>query len=657
MTDKKPTRRRAAVQGALQCARLGLRVFPVWQPAASVGCVCPKGQECQNAGKHPIHSDWQTEATTNTSQIDEWSERYPNANYGILTTDLVVVDVDPRNGGDPKNLPDWLPRTTFVVKTGGGGWHFGFLPPAGERIRSGKLGPGLDVKGKGGFVVAPGSLHASGARYQWAGEPPAPDTVAGWPPGRAATGAPGPAPGPGDNGAATGQTPAPPGAGSLGALLGGAAAGTRDDAAARLAGYFLGKGIPGDLVFATLKPWLAALEQPPGDEWTEEDLKRVIASVERAEREKPSEESFNPSDPRYLKRVADELFSLRAKEEAKRQLIGESWDTPVSEGNLTYQLEHPEPVRWAIERLLVEGGNALLAAQYKTGKTTLTRNLARSFVDGVPFLRAFRCEPVPTDRTVAVWDFEMPRGQSQQWWRDLGVKNTDAIVPLHLKGRRGFLESEAGRDWAVQWLVEHSVWAWILDPFTRAYGGDENDNSAVAQFTDALDEIKDIAQVPVCVMVAHFGRAAGEPGKEHVRGATRLDDWSDARWLLTRRGDDRFFSAEGRDVGVPSTQLTYDFTTRELILLTGQQAQRVTQLEADILDYLERMGREYQGDALKKAITGRAIEQGVTGRVDRIRLARDQLIEKGAIVVVKGPQGERWHYLASHPAVSQMGLL
>ena len=61
---------------------------------------------------------------------------------------------------------------TAVVETGGGGLHYWFRVPDGVEVRNsaGKLGPGLDVRGDGGYVIVPPSLHASGKRYGWRNE-------------------------------------------------------------------------------------------------------------------------------------------------------------------------------------------------------------------------------------------------------------------------------------------------------------------------------------------------------------------------------------------------------------------------------------------------------------------------------------------------------
>jgi hypothetical protein len=94
-------------------------------------------------------------------------------NVGIQTgkaSGIVVVDVDPRNGGDA-TLSDLItdhgimPETLQAI-TGGGGYHLFFNHP-GVKLR-GKLGDGIDIKSDGGFIVAPPSVHPdTKERYQW----------------------------------------------------------------------------------------------------------------------------------------------------------------------------------------------------------------------------------------------------------------------------------------------------------------------------------------------------------------------------------------------------------------------------------------------------------------------------------------------------------
>jgi putative DNA primase/helicase len=107
-----------------------------------------------------------------------WEDDFPLSNVGIRTGQepgLVVLDVDPHHGGDEsiRQLEAQygpLPETP-TVSTGGGGQHFYFQHP-GFRVpnRSSALGAGLDIRGDGGSVVAPPSLHVSGKPYQWESE-------------------------------------------------------------------------------------------------------------------------------------------------------------------------------------------------------------------------------------------------------------------------------------------------------------------------------------------------------------------------------------------------------------------------------------------------------------------------------------------------------
>jgi putative DNA primase/helicase len=117
------------------------------------------------------------DATTDEAMVRRWWSRRPNANIGVLTgatSGFIALDVDPRHGGAValealEGAHARLPATVESL-TGGGGRHV-FLkhPGAGVKVKSvaGALGPGLDLKGDGGYVVAPPSLHVSGQQYQW----------------------------------------------------------------------------------------------------------------------------------------------------------------------------------------------------------------------------------------------------------------------------------------------------------------------------------------------------------------------------------------------------------------------------------------------------------------------------------------------------------
>jgi hypothetical protein len=107
-------------------------------------------------------------------EIKDWYQRWPDGNVGIVTGEvsgLVVLDIDPKHDGD-SSLAELiqehgpLPHTIEAI-SGGGGRHVYFAHPGGIVRNKVGLVPGIDLRGDGGCVVAPPSVHASGKCYSW----------------------------------------------------------------------------------------------------------------------------------------------------------------------------------------------------------------------------------------------------------------------------------------------------------------------------------------------------------------------------------------------------------------------------------------------------------------------------------------------------------
>lgn len=107
-------------------------------------------------------------------ELQGWFTRWPDVNLGIVTgavSGLVVLDVDPEHGG-ADSLAELESRNgallpTIESVTGGGGRHIYFRHPGGTVHNLVRLAPGIDLRGDGGYVVAPPSLHPSGKAYAW----------------------------------------------------------------------------------------------------------------------------------------------------------------------------------------------------------------------------------------------------------------------------------------------------------------------------------------------------------------------------------------------------------------------------------------------------------------------------------------------------------
>lgn len=157
---------------ALGYAAEGGAVLPL-HTAVNGQCSCRRA-DCSSPAKHPRLRHGLHEATTDTDQIRQWWTRWPQANIGVRTgeaSNLVVLDVDIRHGGH-HTLADLAGRDpavldTRLIRTGGGGWHLYFRHP-GHAVRNsaGLLGSGIDVRGDGGYIVAPPSTHATGGQYR-----------------------------------------------------------------------------------------------------------------------------------------------------------------------------------------------------------------------------------------------------------------------------------------------------------------------------------------------------------------------------------------------------------------------------------------------------------------------------------------------------------
>jgi hypothetical protein len=161
----------------LDYAALGLYLLPLYEIAPSGRCSCNK-PNCVSPGKHPQTPRGFHDATTDAEAISKWWGWFRTPNVGIAPgpSGLVVIDIDPRNGGDESwgdlvaQYGDPLAGTpTVTCLTGGGGRHFYYKVLEGVTLKrdANPLGPGIDVKGDGGFVVAPPSNHVSGGVYEW----------------------------------------------------------------------------------------------------------------------------------------------------------------------------------------------------------------------------------------------------------------------------------------------------------------------------------------------------------------------------------------------------------------------------------------------------------------------------------------------------------
>lgn len=161
------------LQGALQLALQGKKVFP-----------------CAENGKNPLTKHGFQDASSNEFVIRDWWDEWPNANVAIPTgqvNNLIVWDADQKDGKDGLSELRQLAKEAGFdldicpqVRTPNNGVHFYCTHPSNERIGNRReLRPGVDMRGDGGYVLAPPSI-IDGKAYSWTEENTLWDCIPEW---------------------------------------------------------------------------------------------------------------------------------------------------------------------------------------------------------------------------------------------------------------------------------------------------------------------------------------------------------------------------------------------------------------------------------------------------------------------------------------------
>jgi hypothetical protein len=240
---------------ALTLAAKGLAVFP-----------------CGVAAKVPTTPHGVKDATTDVNIIRQWWRTDSNYNIAVATgavSRIFVVDVDGLDAEfELRKLEaehGELPSSIEVITARGR--HIYFQWPAQlVRNSAGRIGPGIDVRGDGGYVLVPPSVHPSGKKYAWSvycgnSVAEAPE----WLLTRAN----------GTNGTNGNGAAAPPST-WRDLVCDGVDEGSRNDSIARLAGYLLRHHVDPIVTLELLSGWNATRCRPPLDG---KELATIVDSI------------------------------------------------------------------------------------------------------------------------------------------------------------------------------------------------------------------------------------------------------------------------------------------------------------------------------------------------------------------------------------------
>ena len=172
---KLPDKNAQFLKWARYYAYRAFSVFPVHTIRSDGVCSCGK-LNCERPGKHPA-VQWKAQATIDPRRFEAWWNGADVIKAGYCynigmatgkTSGITVVDIDLKSGG----LETWERITerytvpdTYTVQTGGGGYHLYFKYTPKMKTGTNLLGPGIDIRNDGGYVIAPPSVHKSGKEY------------------------------------------------------------------------------------------------------------------------------------------------------------------------------------------------------------------------------------------------------------------------------------------------------------------------------------------------------------------------------------------------------------------------------------------------------------------------------------------------------------
>ncbi len=471
----------------MYAAEWDFAVFPVHWIREDGLCSCGR-DSCRSAGKHPLTPDGFKSATKNLGRIGAWWQKAPQANIGIATgrySGIIVLDVDPRHGGFDSLAHYSLP-VTMKAKTGGGGEHYYFRCAKDLEIRNsaGKLGAGLDVRGEGGYVLAPPSNHVMGV-YEWEFW----EEMAEWPVEFRVT---------------------PSGVKTITHKCVTLNEGSRNSTLASLAGSMRNKGFSGEAIARALLVENRLRCDPPLEQSEVLSIAKSISRYKSGE-SRESGESRTPG-------------SAHDSRDSKNSSDLKVW-------NLNSFLNHTFEAKEVVCFEAGRGDLAMLAARTNGGKSTLLRNCLLSLAMGKKFAPFV---PEQRPRRVMLLDFEADEADLQ---RDLArmtrhfsaadrrlLAENFMLVPRGMAGAE-MLQLNLHFNFARSLIKAYAIEVIVIDNISSAFSlHDENSNAEVTRKV-VKPLLKLASSSGATVVFAHHIGKANESSKEDVylsRGASTL---------------------------------------------------------------------------------------------------------------------------------------
>lgn len=437
-------------------------------------------------------------------QIKRWFWGEPT-NVGVVCgriSGIVVLDIDPRNGAV---VSEWLAKypTDCFVLTGNGGAHLYYTHPGGT-VENVHPAPGVDVKGDGGYVVAPPSLHPeTGRPYVWMGRG-------------------NPAPFPLEVLEAQVTKKEESSESWISSLLRqGARDGEKNEGLARLSGYLASKDVPKDVTLSLMNLWNKSHQRPHD----EKQLEITIDSVYKTKNRRTVHVEHNQEESSDL--IGPKSFRLQKFE----NFMAEYADAPVD---------------WIIPGWMPDKTILFTVSAPSTYKTWLLIDLAVSVAMGGKFLGRIPCR---MKGPVILIQQEDAHGQTAQRIEVIRQSKVHELVtgtgddltidlpktiPLYIHTDRQLkfdnAESLKGLAEQVEQIRPKIV---IIDPLYSAASTDDYMAKSVEQMF-ILKELRD--KFGCSFVIAHHSNKGGSEDRQRAWGSQFLNAFLETGWQLYPKG-------------------------------------------------------------------------------------------------------------------------
>lgn len=537
----------------------GFSVFPLHGITSTGACTCGNPR-CANIGKHPATPHGLKDATHDLETFKNLCTGRDGLNIGLATgeaSDVFVIDCDDAQVAEGLLSEHPELARTLRVKTGRGEHFYLRMPPDGIKIpsRAGVL-PKLDVRGDGGYVVAPPSLHANGNNYKWV-EANAPIVEASEPILRFVQGD-------------RERTPTK--------ALAAPTCGTRPHEAPLSAVSTAGEGTRNATVFA------GACQLFREGKMTETEIRSFIVMH-------TAQEGFSEAEiDRTIRSAKKAVEKEKSDAEGRNPLL-------ICGDSIA-----PKPIDWLWKGYLAKGKLHVFAGVAGEGKTTLILSVAAAITNGKDFPDGTSCLP----SNVVIWSGEddiadtlVPR------LRAAGADMTRVFFIGGIESNGEKRAFDPASDIASLRAQMNGVSFLLVDPLVSAISGDSHRN---AETRRSLQPLVDLARdYGVCVLgISHFSKnTQGNRPLDRITGSLAVGAACRVAFACARdtTTGDRFFCRVKSNIGPDGGG--WRFTLEQKEIGDGISAQCATWGAAldgaafEILDAAENGGKPSAEDFLR----------------------------------------------------------